>query len=129
MHYLEAYIDPELPHEGGILIPEPVIPTIGGANSFTGLDTFNLCTLATIKSTDIDPDELLDKLTKYYPGIPNKLLEFYLVHTLAAAEKYKDCVNHIFRLYSGPSSAVLHSIHNENGLITLWDNVDTTKYL
>jgi hypothetical protein len=110
---------------------EPVMPAIcvghGPVEGFLGLVSYKPAPGATIKELpECDPDELLENLQNKYKGLPEDLLEQYLVGTLTLAQKLKEG-----GAYSATVTRKDASVMDRGAQITrrAWSDLDPASFI
>lgn len=66
---------------------EPVIPNFpsGPQNTFIGTRSFKLCTLATVGLCSDRLNDMLERISRQFPGLPKSFHKSYIVETAVAA--------------------------------------------
>lgn len=98
---------------------EPVVPWYPATlnNAFLAIGSFRPSMLAEVRTIDVDPDVLVDRLVAEYPGLPRKLHENYVLAIALAATKYADGTR--FKVLVDQDSATLQQLGTDK-LINLW---------
>lgn len=67
---------------------EPVVPCFPSqhAGAFLAVPSFKLAERAEVAETDADPDEMAERLSAEYPGLPRTLHENYIMRTFEAVQ-------------------------------------------
>jgi hypothetical protein len=92
---------------------EPVIPWYPAPadNVFLGLDSFKKAPYAVVVDVKLDPDELVERLVKQYPGLPEILHENYVFAIGLAAHRFP--IGTKFQVYVDTGTAKLKVVGRE----------------
>lgn len=98
---------------------EPVVPWYPATrnNAFLAIGSWKPALIATVRSADLDPDQLAARLAAEYPGLPRKLHENYVLAVALAARDYADGTS--FKILVDDNNATLQQVGTDN-LRVLW---------
>lgn len=116
---------------GDVTETTPLIPSfaISGVDCdyFLGADTLGKVRNAKIKELNRDPDEVLDKMVKTYPGIPPAMLEKCLIAACVAAGELPR--EYTYQCLVSGNKTTLRALDTERKDYVMWDDLDPAKYL
>ena len=125
MNYLFAKLPEVLPkgvehaEEGEVVIP--AFPTEENINKFIGLNTFKYSYYAEVRKVAIDAldfiNEVINRLVKYYPGVPMTIHTQYVTATERIASKLP--IGTVVQVFITDDSATL-KIRNKDELHVMW---------
>lgn len=101
---------------------EPVVPWFPAPveNVFLSIESFKKAPYAmVVDQADIDPDILSGLLKKQYPGLPEKLIENYVMATARVAQKYP--IDTKLQITISKTSAKIFPCGKAEVAYTMWD--------
>lgn len=109
----------------------PVIPAfaLGECNRFIGCEDGAFSNLAEVQShDDFDVNTFTEVLCETYAGLPAQMIQDMVVAVATTVDELLPGSE--WRVFVTPTSAVLHSSdQGDDALVTLWQDLDTKKYM
>jgi hypothetical protein len=116
---------------GDLKKDSPLIPSFPmqdvDCDYFVGADAHGKVRSAVAVELNVDPDDLIERAVKLYPGMPRKLIEDYIVYSCVAACKADK--EHKHQCMVQGTRAIVRALDEDHSELVLWENIDPKNYL